>query len=80
MCDIQTALGPQGGKKKMELDKECVQVVFMACLTALGITAIVVDGEIGMAIAVAVAGAIGYMAKGIVSRMGGSDDAKKIQE
>jgi len=60
----------------MELDKECVQVVFMACLTALGITAIVVDGEIGMAIAVAVAGAIGYMAKGIVARMGEKDEAE----
>lgn len=83
MCDIQTAvalLGPTGGKKKMGLDKEFVQVVFMACLTALGITAIVVDGEIGMAIAVAVAGAIGYMAKGIVSKMGGEKDETEVQK
>jgi len=74
MCDIQTATAGLGGKRKMELDRECVQVVFMACLTVLGITAIVVDGEIGMAIAVAVAGAIGYMAKGIVARMGEKDE------
>ena len=78
MCDIQTAVAVSGGRK-MDIDKECVQVAFMGCLTALGITAIVVDGEIGMAIAVAVAGAIGYLAKGVVSKMG-EDDAEEVQK
>lgn len=79
MCDAYAAVQLMKGDGKMKLDKECVQVAFMGCLTALGITAIVVDGEIGMAISVAVAGAIGYMAKGIVARMG-EKDAEEIQE
>ena len=38
-------------------------VISVTALAALGIGALIVDGEIGMTIAVAVAGAIGYMAK-----------------
>jgi len=37
--------------------------ISVGALTALGIGALIVDGEIGMTIAVGVAGAIGYMAK-----------------
>jgi len=37
--------------------------ISVVALTALGIGALIVDGEIGMTIAVAIAGAVGYMAK-----------------
>jgi len=37
--------------------------ISVVALTVLGVGALIVDGEIGMTIAVAVAGAVGYMAK-----------------
>jgi len=62
-----------------DLDNETVQVCAIAGITALGITAMVVDGDIGETIAVAVAtglGAIiGYLFK--VRQKGGSTDASE---
>lgn len=62
-----------------DIDNETVQVCAIAGITALGITAMVVDGDIGETIAVAVAtglGAIiGYLFK--VRQKGGSEDASE---
>jgi len=61
------------GEMKMETDKEIVQVVAIAGMTALGIAALVVDGSMGETIMVAVAGAIGVIA-GYLFPKGGSKD------
>jgi len=74
MCDIQTALTGIGGKK-MDYDKQAVQIAAIAGLTALGVTAMVVDGDIGNTIALAIAGAIGYLARSLFPG-GGSDEAE----
>lgn len=51
----------------MNLDNETVQVIAICGVTALGITAMIVDGQIGETIAVAVAtglgAVIGYLFK-----------------
>jgi len=78
MCDIQTAVGGLGGKR-MDFDKQCVQMVAIAGLTALGITAIVVDGDVGNMIAVAIAGAIGYLARSLFPG-GGVEDEAEVQK
>ena len=63
MCDIQTAVSVIGGRK-MECNSQTVRyVVAVAALTVLGTVAIIVDGDIGNTIAVAVAAGIGYMIK-----------------
>ena len=62
MCDIQTAMSGLGGKK-MEISEHCVQIAALAGLTVIGVVAIVFDGSVGEAMAVAVAGAIGYFAR-----------------
>lgn len=63
-----------------DLDNETVQVCAIAGVTALGITAMIVDGQIGETIAVAVAtglgAVIGYLFKG----RGGSTDAEEVQK
>jgi len=74
VCDIQTAMAGVGRDvqdirgRKMDLDKQCVQIAAIAGLTALGITAIVIDGDVGNMIAVAIAGAIGYLARSLFPR------------
>lgn len=66
MCDIQTAMAVPGGKKmKIDIDKQCVQMVAIAGLTVLGSVAIIVDGEVGNVIAIAIAGAVGYLARSL---------------
>lgn len=57
-----------GQDEVKELLKECSNqtmryAVAMIGLTALGITAIIVDGDIGNTIAIAVAAGIGYLVK-----------------
>ena len=63
----------------MECNNQTIRyIVSVAALSALGLGALNIDGEIGMTIAVAIAGAIGYMAKDW--RSGGVADAEEIQE
>ena len=77
MCDIQTAVAGIGGRK-MDLDRECVQIAAIVGLTILGSVAIVYDGSVGEAIAVAVAGAIGFLARSIFGGM--KDEAEEVQK
>ncbi len=76
MCDIQTAMAVSGGSK-MDLDKEVVQVVAIVAGTAVAVTALIVDGEIGMAVAMGlmptISGVAGYLFG--VKRY---DDEKKV--
>lgn len=49
---------------KIECNSQTIRyAVAVLALTALGMTAIIVDGDIGNTIALAVAGGIGYMVK-----------------
>ena len=77
MCDIQTAIAGLGGKK-MAIDDHCVQIAALAGLTVLGVVAIVFDGSVGEAMAVAVAGAIGYFARALFP--GGDTDEAEVQK
>ena len=77
MCDIQTAIAGIGGKK-MDISEHCVLIAALAGLTVLGVVAIVFDGSVGEAMAVAVAGAIGYFARALFP--GGADDAEEVQK
>jgi len=61
-----------------DLDTETVQVIAIAGVTALGITAMVVDGEIGETIAVAVATGLGAFIGYLFKSKGGKDDAKEV--
>jgi len=61
-----------------DLDNETVQVFAIAGVTALGITAMVVDGEIGETIAVAVATGLGAVIGYLFKTRGGSADAKEV--
>ena len=75
MCDMQTAVcGLKGGK--MDFDKECVQMVAIAGLTVLGSVAIIFDGDIGMTIAIGVAGALGFLARSLFP--GGEKDEEEV--
>ena len=50
--------------RKMECNSQTIRyAISVTGLTALGLTSIIVDGDIGNVMAVAVAGAIGYLAK-----------------
>lgn len=64
MCDIQTAT-VVGNGGKMDIDKEMVQVVAIVSGTAVAVTALIVDGEIGMAVAMGlmptITGIAGYL-------------------
>lgn len=77
MCDGYTAFMLLGGRKKMDLDKQCVQIAAIAGLTILGSVSIIFDGDIGMTIAIGVAGALGFLAR---SLFGGAKDEKEVQE
>jgi len=61
-----------------DLDNETVQVIAICGVTALGITAMIVDGEIGETIAVAVATGLGAVIGYLFKR--GEKDATKVQE
>ena len=58
-------------------NKTCRYVVGVAALTVLGMTCVIVDGDVGNALGVAVAGAIGYLVKDWRSE-GSEDDAKEV--
>jgi len=60
MCDIQTALGSQGGKK-MDTDIMDLRLVGIVCMTALAFGALIIDGDMGATLMTAVVGAIGVM-------------------
>ncbi len=76
MCDIQTAI-KNLGSIGMDFDRECVQMVAIAGLTVLGSVAIIFDGEIGMTIAIGVAGGIGYLARSLFPG-GRKNETKKV--
>lgn len=72
MCDIQTAMAVSGcgelaasGSGKMDMDKETVQAVAIVAGTVVAVTALIVDGEIGMAVAMGmmptITGVAGYL-------------------
>jgi len=46
----------------MECNDEMVEMTAILGITALGATAIIIDGQIGEVIAIAVSGALGFMA------------------
>jgi lipid-binding SYLF domain-containing protein len=58
-----------------DLDNETVQVVAIIGVIALGVTAMVVDGEIGETIAVAVATGLGAVIGYLFKNRGGETDA-----
>lgn len=64
MCDIQTAMAVSGSGK-MDMDKETVQAVAIVAGTVVAVTALIVDGEIGMAVAMGlmptITGVAGYL-------------------
>ena len=65
MCDIQTAVAVSGGSEIMDFDKEAVQMVAIIAGTVVAVTALIVDGEIGMAVAMGlmptITGVAGYL-------------------
>jgi len=65
MCDLQAFLGSLKGGRKLDTDKETVQVVAIVAGTAVAVTALIVDGEIGMAVAMGlmptITGIAGYL-------------------
>jgi uncharacterized membrane protein YadS len=61
----------------IDLDNQTVQVVAICGVTAIGITAMIVDGDIGQTMAVAVATALGVLV-GYLFPRGGMTDAKKV--
>lgn len=66
MCDGYAAfMTLMKGGKKLDTDKETVQVVAIVAGTAVAVTALVVDGEIGMAVAMGlmptITGIAGYL-------------------
>lgn len=66
MCDANAAVQLlQGGGRKLDMDKETVQVVAIVAGTAVAVTALIVDGEIGMAVAMGlmptITGIAGYL-------------------
>ena len=77
MCDVQTAVGGLKGGK-MDFDRECVQMTAIAGLTILGSVAVIFDGDIGMTIAIGVAGALGFLARSLFP--GGKQDEKEVQK
>lgn len=62
----------------MECDKETVQVAAIAGLTTLGAVAIIIDGDVGNTIAIAIAGAIGFMIRFVFGNKGGETDAEEV--
>ena len=49
MCDIQTAVAVSGGRKRMDVDKEAVQLAAIISGTVIAVAALVFDGELGYA-------------------------------
>ena len=79
MCDLQTAIAVLGGKKKMDLDKEAVQCVAIIGGVAIGVTALLVDGEAGYAVAMGLTN----LATAIVAYLfgrGGEPNAEEVPE
>ena len=71
MTGLQTV--PIMGGLTLDCDSQTLRyIVAMAALSALGAVAIIVDGDIGNTIAIAVAAGIGYMVKDW--RMGGGEN------
>lgn len=61
-----------------DIDNETVQVVAIIGVIALGVTAMIVDGEIGETIAIAVATALGAVVGYLFKNRGGSTDAEEV--
>jgi len=68
MCDIQSciqSIKQSKEVKKLDMDKETVQVAAIVAGTAVAVTALIVDGEIGMAVAMGmmpmITGIAGYL-------------------
>lgn len=81
MCDAYAAaqLIKGGGRKLGYNDQTIRYVVGIAALTILGVVCVVVDGDVGNALGVAVAGAIGYLVKDWRAAKV-MEDAKEVQE
>ena len=79
MCDAnaQAALLAANGGRKMDIDKEAVQCVAIIGGVAFGITALLVDGEAGYAVAMGLTN----LATAVVAYLFGSrrvDDAEEV--
>lgn len=59
-------------------DQTIRYAVGVAALTILGVVCVVVDGDVGNALGVAVAGAIGYLVKDWRASKGGNTDAAEV--
>ena len=80
MCNANAAVQLMKGSGKLECNDQTIRyVVGVAALTVLGVVCVVVDGDVGNAMAVAVAGAIGYLVKDWRAAKV-KEDAKEVQE
>jgi len=65
-------------------DHTIIELSGMICITILGMTGLIIDGEAGNAVAIACGGglgaAVGYVYKAYRSKKGGNEDATKIPE
>ena len=79
MCDANAAVQLMGGSGKMDVDKEAVQCVAITGGVAFGITALLVDGEAGYAVAMGLTN----LATAVVAYLFGSrrvDDEEEVQK
>jgi len=80
MCDVQTATAlmiKDGGKRGMDIDKESVQAIAIVGGVIISVTALIVDGEIGYAVATGMlsmgSAVVGYL----FGKHGGTEDEAK---
>lgn len=83
MCDIQTAtalLVEPRRKKRMDIDKEAVQLVTVVGGVVIAVVSLLVDGELGYAMGTGIlslaSGVLGY----VFGQHGGGSNAEEVQE
>jgi len=83
VCDIQTAtalLVEPRRKKRMDVDKELVQLVTIVGGVVIAVVALIVDGELGYAMGTGIlslaSGVMGY----IFGQQKGGSNAEEVQE
>lgn len=62
---------------EVDCDDQTVEVVAIVGVTVLGAVAIVVDGDVGNTIAIAIAAALGAIIKGIFDRKAAREEVKE---
>lgn len=61
----------------IDISDKVLEAIALGCVTVLGISAIVIDGNVGEAILVTVAGAIGAFARHVWPETGVTTDGKE---